>query len=255
MILGLVVVGFGLPEIAALTVRLRSCSRSASRASIPGWGKPLPPRVLWTTSREAIAMVGAIFIIIFASTALTDFMVNAEVPAKLVAWTQAHVHSKIVFLLAINVILLIVGTVMDIFSAIVVVLPLIAPIAETYGIDPYHLGVIFLLNLEVGYLHPPVGLNLFITSVKFQRPITEVMWATIPFLITMIVALLTITYVPAAHRDLVEPVAVRPDAHRPDRRPHGDGPHRGRGDHGDQGGHARRRRAARRSTAPTASRS
>jgi hypothetical protein len=76
------------------------------------------------------------------------------------------------------------------------VLPLIGPIAKAYGIDPYHLGVIFLLNLEVGYLHPPVGLNLFITSIKFQRPITEVMWATIPFLITMIVALLTITYVP-----------------------------------------------------------
>jgi Tripartite ATP-independent periplasmic transporter, DctM component len=142
-------------------------------------------------------MIGAIFIIIFASTALTDFMVNAEVPKKLVAWTQDHVDSKIVFLLAINVILLIVGTVMDIFSAIVVVLPLIAPIAKAYGIDPYHLGVIFLLNLEVGYLHPPVGLNLFITSIKFHRPITEVMWATIPFLVTMIVALLTVTYVPA----------------------------------------------------------
>ncbi len=101
------------------------------------------------------------------------------------------------FLLAINVILLIVGTVMDIFSAIVVVLPLIGPIAKAYGMDPYHLGVIFLLNLEVGYLHPPVGLNLFITSIKFQRPITEVMWATLPFLFTMIAALLTITYVPA----------------------------------------------------------
>jgi hypothetical protein len=127
---------------------------------------------------------------------MTNFLVTAKIPVMLVKWTTAHVESKIVFLLAINVILLIVGTVMDIFSAIVVVLPLIAPIAKAYGIDPYHLGVIFLLNLEVGYLHPPVGLNLFITSVKFQRPITEVMWATIPFLITMIVALLTITYVP-----------------------------------------------------------
>jgi hypothetical protein len=161
------------------------------------WGRPLDPRVLWTTTREAMAMVGAIFIIIFASTALTNFMVTAEVPKKLVEWTQAHVESKVVFLLAINVMLLVVGTVMDIFSAIVVVLPLIAPIAKAYGIDPYHLGVIFLLNLEVGYLHPPVGLNLFITSVKFQRPITEVMWATVPFLVTMLVALLVITYVPA----------------------------------------------------------
>jgi C4-dicarboxylate transporter, DctM subunit len=196
VILGLVVVGFGLPEIAALTVTYTVILEVGVSRIIPGWGKPLPPRVLWTTSREAIAMVGAIFIIIFASTALTDFTVNAEVPAKIVAWTQAHVHSRIVFLLAINVILLLVGTVMDIFSAIVVVLPLLAPIAEKYGVDPYHLGVIFLLNLEVGYLHPPVGLNLFITSVKFQRPITEVMWATIPFLVTMLLSLFLITYVP-----------------------------------------------------------
>jgi C4-dicarboxylate transporter DctM subunit len=192
--------GFDLPQVAALTVVYTivlelGVSRLLGRLGV-AWGKPLAPRVLWTTSREAMAMVGAIFIIIFASTALTNFMVTAEVPRKLVAWTQAHVESRIVFLLAINVILLIVGTVMDIFSAIVVVLPLIGPIAKAYGIDPYHLGVIFLLNLEVGYLHPPVGLNLFITSVKFQRPITEVMWATIPFLITMIVALLTVTYVP-----------------------------------------------------------
>ena len=197
VILGLVVVGFGLPEIAALTVTYTVILEVFASRIIPGWGKPLSPKVLWSTSREAIAMVGAIFIIIFASTALTDFMVNAEVPAKIVGWTQEHVHSKIVFLLAINVILLVVGTVMDIFSAIVVVLPLLSPIAEKYGIDPYHLGVIFLLNLEVGYLHPPVGLNLFITSVKFQRPITEVMWATIPFLVTMLIALATITYIPA----------------------------------------------------------
>jgi tripartite ATP-independent transporter DctM subunit len=193
--------GFGLPEVAALTVLYTIVLEAGlSRLFVKlgtGWGKPLDPRVLWTTTREAMAMVGAIFIIIFASTALTNFMVTAEVPKKLVQWTLEHVESKIVFLLAINVMLLIVGTVMDIFSAIVVVLPLIGPIAKAYGIDPYHLGVIFLLNLEVGYLHPPVGLNLFITSVKFNRPITEVMWATIPFLVTMIVALLVITYVPA----------------------------------------------------------
>jgi hypothetical protein len=199
VIIGLAV-GFDLPQVAALTVVYTivlevGVARLLVRLGI-GWGQPLAPRVLWGVSREAMAMVGAIFIIIFASTALTNFMVTDEVPRKLVAWTQSHVESKIVFLLAINVILLVVGTVMDIFSAIVVVLPLIGPIAKAYGIDPYHLGVIFLLNLEVGYLHPPVGLNLFITSVKFQRPITEVMWATVPFLITMIVALLTITYVP-----------------------------------------------------------
>jgi tripartite ATP-independent transporter DctM subunit len=189
-VIGGLAIGFALPEIAALTVLYVVVLEVVVL-------RMLKLRVLWTTSREAMAMVGAIFIIIFASTAMTNFMVTADVPKKLVVWTQAHVESKIVFLLAINGILLLVGTVMDIFSAIVVVLPLIAPIAKAYGIDPYHLGVIFLLNLEVGYLHPPVGLNLFISSVKFQRPITEVMWATIPFLITMIVALLTITYIPA----------------------------------------------------------
>lgn len=193
--------GIGLPEVAALTVLYTvvlevGFSRVFDKLGLQ-WGKPLDPKVLWTTTREAMAMVGAIFIIIFASTALTNFMVTAEVPKKLVEWTLDHVESKLVFLLAINVMLLVVGTIMDIFSAIVVVLPLIGPIAKAYGIDPYHLGVIFLLNLEVGYLHPPVGLNLFITSVKFQRPITEVMWATVPFLVTMIVALLVITYVPS----------------------------------------------------------
>jgi tripartite ATP-independent transporter DctM subunit len=182
--------GFGLPEIASLTVVYVVILEVAVFRTVGA-------KVLWAVSYEAMAMIGAIFVIIFASTAFTDFMVNAEVPKKLVTWTQEHVDSKIVFLLAINVILLIVGTVMDIFSAIVVVLPLIAPIAKAYGIDPYHLGVIFLLNLEVGYLHPPVGLNLFLTSVKFQRPITEVMWATVPFLVTMIVALVVITYVPS----------------------------------------------------------
>ena len=189
VILGLAT-GFGLPEIAALTVVYVIILEV-------GVFRTIGPKAMWGISYEALAMIGAIFMIILASTALTDFMVTAEVPKKLVSWTQDHVSSKIVFLLAINVILLIVGTVMDIFSAIVVVLPLIAPISRAYGIDPYHLGVIFLLNLEVGYLHPPVGLNLFLTSVKFQRPITEVMWATIPFLVTMIVALLVITYVPA----------------------------------------------------------
>jgi C4-dicarboxylate transporter DctM subunit len=200
-VIGALGLGLELSQIAALTVVYTivlevGVSRVLGNLGVP-WGKPLDPRVLWTVSREALAMVGAIFIIIFASITVTNYMVTAQVPQALVEWTQSHVESKIVFLLAINAILLVVGTVMDIFSAIVVVLPLIAPIAKAYGIDPYHLGVIFLLNLEVGYLHPPVGLNLFITSVKFQRPITEVMWATVPFLVTMIVALLVITYVPS----------------------------------------------------------
>lgn len=142
-------------------------------------------------------MVGAIFVIILASTAFTNYLVTAEVPKMLVGWTTEHVESKLVFLLALNLLLLLVGMIMDIFSAIVIVLPLIAPIAKVYGIDPYHLGVIFLLNLEVGYLTPPVGLNLFITSIKFQVPVIDVMRSTLPFLLTLIVALGIVTYVPA----------------------------------------------------------
>lgn len=182
--------GFGLPEIASLTVIYVVLLELVVL-------RMLKPVALWTISREAMAMVGAIFIIIFASTIFTNYLVTAEVPRKLVEWTTQYVESKVVFLLALNVLLLLVGMVMDIFSAIVIVLPLIGPIAKVYGIDPYHLGVIFLLNLEVGYLTPPVGLNLFITSIKFQTPVLDVMKATIPFMITMLITLMVITYVPA----------------------------------------------------------
>ena len=189
-VIGGLAMGVPLPSVAAMTVAYVVLLEVVVLRQIK-------IKVLWSTSYEAMAMVGAIFIIIFASTIFTNYLVTQKVPDAMVDWTRAHVGSKYVFLLAINGILLLVGTVMDIFSAIVIVLPLIAPIAKSYGVDPYHLGVIFLLNLEVGYLHPPVGLNLFITSIKFRKPIVEVMWATIPFLVTMIVALLTITYIPA----------------------------------------------------------
>jgi C4-dicarboxylate transporter, DctM subunit len=189
LVIGGLAAGIRLPHVASLTVVYVVLLETVVLRMIH-W------KTMWRVSRESMALVGAIFIIIFASTAVTNYMVTKEVPEAMIEWTREHVDSKFMFLLAINGILLLVGTVMDIFSAIVIVLPLIAPIAKDYGVDPYHLGVIFLLNLEVGYLHPPVGLNLFITSLKFQRPITEVMWATIPFLVTMLIALMVVTYVP-----------------------------------------------------------
>lgn len=182
--------GFGLPEIASLTVVYVVVLELAVLRMI----KPI---VLWSVTREAMAMIGAIFIIILASTTFTNYLVTAEIPTKLVEVTQQYVESKIVFLLVLNVLLLLIGMFMDIFSAIVIVLPLITPIAKHYGIDPYHLGVIFLLNLEVGYLTPPVGINLFMTAMKFQRPVVEVMRATIPFMLTLLVALMIVTYLPA----------------------------------------------------------
>ena len=189
VILGLAL-GFALPEIAALTVIYVIVLEA-------GILRMIKPKALWSLSRESMVMVGAIFIIILASSAFTNYLVTEEVPKKLVEWTQQYVDSKIVFLLALNVLLLFVGMIMDIFSAIVIVLPLIGPIAKHYGIDPYHLGVIFLLNLEVGYMTPPVGLNLYISSAKFQKPVIDVIRAVIPFMLTTLVALLLVTYVPA----------------------------------------------------------
>jgi C4-dicarboxylate transporter, DctM subunit len=154
-------------------------------------------KALWSISQESLALIGTIFLVVYTSSAFTNLLVTAGVPQDVVGWARDNVDSKILFLLALNVLLLLVGMMMDIFSAIIIVVPLIAPVAMFYGIDPYHLGVIFLLNLEIGYLTPPVGLNLFIASFKFQRPVLEVTRSTLPFLAAMLAALVLVTYVPA----------------------------------------------------------
>jgi tripartite ATP-independent transporter DctM subunit len=145
---------------------------------------------------DCVALVGGVLLILAVAAGLTDYLVYAEVPTRLVAWTQAHVHSRLVFLLGLNVFLLLVGTLMDIFSAIVVVVPLILPLAEAYGVDYVHLGIIFVANLELGFLHPPLGLNLLMASVRFKKPVLEVTWATLPMLGILAVGVLLITYVP-----------------------------------------------------------
>ena len=145
---------------------------------------------------DCVALVGGVLVILAVAAGLTDYLVYAEVPTRLVAWTQAHIHSKLLFLLGLNVFLLLVGTLMDIFSAIVVVVPLILPLAEAYGIDYVHLGIIFVANLELGFLHPPLGLNLLLASVRFKKPVLEVTWATLPMLGILAIGVLLITYVP-----------------------------------------------------------
>jgi C4-dicarboxylate transporter, DctM subunit len=189
-IIFLIINGVGIPECAALTVVYVLLLETLVYRDVP-------LRALWRLVRESMALVGAIFIIIFAAQAFTAFLVMADVPQTLVAWIVDNFDSKWTFLIGLNLLLIVVGMVMDIFSAIVVVVPLIAPAAKLMGIDPYHLGVIFLLNLEIGYLTPPVGLNLFITGFTFRRPIMEVVRASLPFLGCMIVALILITYIPA----------------------------------------------------------
>jgi tripartite ATP-independent transporter DctM subunit len=145
---------------------------------------------------DCVALVGGVLVILAVAAGLTNYLVDAQVPTTLIDWTQAHIHSKILFLLGLNVFLLIVGTLMDIFSAIVVVVPLIVPLAEVFGINPVHLGVIFVANLELGFLHPPLGLNLLLASVRFKKPVLEVTWATLPMLGILALGVLLITYWP-----------------------------------------------------------
>ena len=147
--------------------------------------------------RESMVMVGGILLILGVALASTNFLIDAEVPMHLFNLIQAHVTSKIVFLILLNILLLILGAILDIFSALVIMIPIILPVAVNYGIDPVHLGIIFLANMQIGYFTPPVGMNLFIASYRFDKSITELYQATIPFMIVLLIAVLIITYWPA----------------------------------------------------------
>ncbi len=148
-------------------------------------------------SVEAMSLVAAILLVLCCALAFTNYMVDEDVPMKIFALMKSHINDKYTFLFFLNVFLLIVGSVMDIFSAIVVVVPLILPIAADFGVDPVHMAMIFLTNLEIGYLHPPIGINLFIASNRFKKPITVLYSASIPFLVLLVIALIIITYVPS----------------------------------------------------------
>lgn len=146
--------------------------------------------------KESMSLVGAILIILCCALGLTSYLVDEEIPMKILAFTKTFIHSKYSFLLFLNLFLLVVGCLMDIFSAIIVVVPLIIPVAMEYHVHPVHLAMIFLVNLEIGYLTPPVGINLFISSFRFNKPMTTVYRATLPYLLLLIFTLLVITYVP-----------------------------------------------------------
>jgi tripartite ATP-independent transporter DctM subunit len=151
------------------------------------------PRVM----TESTKMVGSIMIILGAALGFTNYLVDAFIPMKILNFMEGMVQSKIGFLLILNLFLILVGCMMDIFSAILVVVPLIVPLASRFGIDPVHLGIVFLANLGIGYNTPPVGLNLFIASSRFDRPIVQLYKATLPFLFLLLLTLLLITYWPA----------------------------------------------------------
>jgi C4-dicarboxylate transporter DctM subunit len=145
---------------------------------------------------ECATIVGGILLILGVALGFTNYLVDAEVPSRLIDWVQLHVQSKYLFLLLLNIALLVVGALMDIFAAILVVVPLLKPLAAAYHIDPVQMGVIFIANLELGYLHPPVGINLFLSAYRFKKPMGTIIWATLPFLAILAGTVLLITYVP-----------------------------------------------------------
>ncbi len=150
------------------------------------------PRVM----KESMKMVGGIMIVLGAALGFTNYLVDAFIPMKILKTFEVMIQSKVGFLLALNIFLLVVGCLMDIFSATLVVVPLIMPLAQKFQVDPVHLGIIFLANLGIGYNTPPVGLNLFIASTRFDQPIMKLYRATLPFLLILLITLAVITYWP-----------------------------------------------------------
>lgn len=158
------------------------------------------PRVI----RDSMILVGGILVILSSALGLANYMIDAEIPNKILIGMQSFITSKYAFLLVLNIFLLMVGAMMDIFSAILVVAPIVIPIATSFGVHPVHLGIIFLANLGIGYSTPPVGMNLFIASFRFEEPVIKLYKATLPFLLILLIALMFITYVPALSLWLVQ---------------------------------------------------
>ncbi len=158
------------------------------------------PRIM----RESMVLVGAILIILGTAMGFTNYLIDEQIPMQLLGFMKQYIHDPVTFLIALNVFLLLVGCMMDIFSAIIVVVPLIVPIAKSFDVNMVHLGIIFLTNLEIGYSTPPVGINLFIASSRFKEPIVRLYRATLPFLGLRILGLLAITYFPILSLFLVD---------------------------------------------------
>jgi len=180
---------FAVSEAAAVTAMYVTIAEVALYREV-SWRK-LPLVMM-----NSMVMVGGILLILGVALAFTNYLVDAEVPQKLFEFTQAHIESKLGFLLLLNILLLVLGAMLDIFSALVIVVPLILPVAVGYGIHPVHLGIIFLANMQIGYFTPPIGMNLFIASYRFDKPLHELYLASWPFMVVLLVALALITYVP-----------------------------------------------------------
>lgn len=190
LVLGGIITGVAtLDEIAALTVIYVGVVEICIHRSISI--KTLPRIV-----KESMVLVGAILIILGIALALTNYLITLDVPTTVLDWIESLTDSQVVTLIGLNIFLLIVGCLMDIFSAIIIVVPLLLPIADQFGIDKVHLGIIVLTNLEIGYLTPPVGMNLFISSMKFDRSVVLLYRSVILFIGLLLIALILVTYIP-----------------------------------------------------------
>jgi len=180
---------FAVSEAAAVTAVYVLVSELLLRREIPI--RDLPGVI-----RESMLLVGAIFMILGLSLASTSYMIGIEMPQRLFEFVSPYIASEAGFLIVLLLFLLVVGAILDIFSAIVLVVPLIVPVALQYDVHPVHLGIVFLAAMELGYLTPPVGLNLFISSYRFNKDIAEVYSATLPFLLVLLVCVLLIAFLP-----------------------------------------------------------
>jgi tripartite ATP-independent transporter DctM subunit len=158
--------------------------------------REVPLKKLPNIMRDSMVLVGGVLVILGVSLASTNYLIDAEVPNKLFGFVRAHIDSKLTFLILLNIFLFGLGMILDVFSALVIIVPLILPMAIGYGINPVHLGIVFLANMQIGYFTPPVGMNLFIASYRFHKPVTELYAATLPFMFILILAVLIITYWP-----------------------------------------------------------
>lgn len=166
--------------------------------------REIPLKRLPDIMRDSMILVGAVLIILGVSLASTNYLVDADVPTKMFEIIKSQIDSKLTFLIVLNLFLLGLGMLLDIFSAIIIIVPLILPIAVGYGVHPVHLGIIFLANMQIGYFTPPVGMNLFIASYRFRKPVSELYYATIPFMLVLFVAVLIITYWPGLSLGLIK---------------------------------------------------
>lgn len=171
--------------------------------------RDIPLKKIPAIAKESMVMVGGIIVILGVALGFANFLVDQQVPMAIMNFLKRFFHSKYSFLLALNVFLLIVGCTMDIFSATMVVVPLITPIGEYFGIDPVHLGIIFLTNLSIGYITPPVGTSLFIASFRFNEPVMKLYIVSIPWLLLLLLCLAIITYYPDLSLFLLKYIQVK----------------------------------------------